>query len=77
MDINCYQTSDPDFQERFRRLCERNLDLDMAADTVVAEILERVRKEGDVALFDYTKRFDGLDLDAIGFCQLLSFLKSD
>ncbi|MCD6429774.1 MAG: histidinol dehydrogenase [Deltaproteobacteria bacterium] len=38
----------------------------MAADTVVAEILERVRKEGDTALFDYTKRFDGLDLAAVG-----------
>ncbi|MEA3332981.1 MAG: histidinol dehydrogenase [Pseudomonadota bacterium] len=66
MNINSYQTSDPDFQERFQRLCERNLDLDMAADSVVAEILERVRKEGDTALFDYTKRFDGLDLAAVG-----------
>ena len=66
MNINCYQTSDPDFQERFQRLCERNLDLDMAADGVVAEILERVRKEGDTALFDYTKRFDGLDLADVG-----------
>ena len=66
MDINCYQTSAPGFQEQFQRLCERNLDLDMAADTVVAEILERVRKEGDAALFDYTKRFDGLDLAAVG-----------
>ena len=66
MNINCYQTSDPDFQERFQRLCERNLDLDMAADSVVAEILERVRKEGDTALFDYTSRFDGLDLAAVG-----------
>ncbi len=65
MEINCYQTSDSDFEKRFQRLCERNLDLDMAADTVVAEILERVRKEGDTALFDYTKRFDGLDLENI------------
>ncbi len=66
MNINCYQTSDPDFQERFQLLCERNLDLDMSADSVVAEILERVRKEGDTALFDYTKRFDGLDLADVG-----------
>ncbi|MCD6292063.1 MAG: histidinol dehydrogenase, partial [Deltaproteobacteria bacterium] len=66
MDINCYRTSDADFEERFKGLCERNLDLDMAADGVVAEILERVRKEGDPALFDYTRRFDGLDLVAVG-----------
>ena len=66
MDINRYTTSDPDFGERFQRLCERNLDLDMAADGVVAEILERVRKEGDTALFDYTRRFDGLDLADVG-----------
>ncbi|MCK5540072.1 MAG: histidinol dehydrogenase [Deltaproteobacteria bacterium] len=38
----------------------------MSADSVVAEILERVRKEGDTALFDYTKRFDGLDLADVG-----------
>ena len=66
MNIKTYAASDPDFQERFQRLCERNLDLDMTADTVVAEILERVRKEGDEALFNYTKRFDGLDLEAVG-----------
>ncbi len=66
MDINCYQTSDSDFGERFQLLCERNLDLDMAADSVVAEILERVRKDGDAALFDYTKRFDSLDLVEVG-----------
>ncbi|MBN2809836.1 MAG: histidinol dehydrogenase [Deltaproteobacteria bacterium] len=38
----------------------------MTADTVVAEILARVRQEGDVALFDYTRRFDGLDLETVG-----------
>ncbi len=30
----------------------------------VAEILENVRKDGDKAIFDYTKRFDGADIDA-------------
>ncbi|MCM1027144.1 MAG: histidinol dehydrogenase [Roseburia sp.] len=30
-------------------------------ESVVSEIIERVRKEGDSALFDYTRKFDGYD----------------
>ena len=30
----------------------------------VLDIIYRVRKEGDAALFDYTKQFDHVDLDA-------------
>ena len=30
----------------------------------VDDIISRVRKEKDAAIFDYTKRFDGADIDA-------------
>ncbi len=35
-------------------------------DTAVAEILQRVRREGDGALFELTARFDGVDLRDVG-----------
>ncbi|MCK5680691.1 histidinol dehydrogenase [bacterium] len=66
MNIKTYSTADSQFTDLFQQLCERNLDLDMSADKVVAEIIERVRKEGDTALFEYTQRFDGLDLATAG-----------
>ena len=54
------------FAEEFARLCERNLELDSSVDQAVAAIVDRVRREGDTALFDYTQRFDGLDLEKLG-----------
>ena len=56
--------SDPDFAARFDALvsARREADADVSRD--VAAILARVRAEGDAALLDYTKRFDGHDLDA-------------
>lgn len=32
---------------------------------IVKEIIERVKKEGDQALYEYTKRFDGVDLQSL------------
>jgi histidinol dehydrogenase len=66
MKIKTYTTSESQFTEQFQQLCVRNLDLDMSADQVVAEIIENVRKTGDTALFDYSQRFDGLDLTKVG-----------
>ncbi len=66
MPILQLKTTDSGFDAIFARLCRRNLGFDSAADKVVAEILTRVGHEGDRALFDYTRRFDGLDLDAAG-----------
>ncbi len=66
MNIKTYATAETHFPELFHKLCQRNLDLDMSADNVVAEIIDRVAQEGDTALFDYTQRFDGLDLETSG-----------
>ncbi len=61
------RTSDPDFDTAFAELVDarREVDADVAAD--VAAILARVRAEGDDALFDLTRHFDGFDLDAEGW----------
>ncbi len=66
MNIKTYTTSDSNFAAQFTKLCARNLDLDMSADRVVAEIIENIRENGDAALFDYTRKFDGLDLNKTG-----------
>ncbi len=66
MNIKTYTTTSSQFTAQFTKLCARNLDLDMSADKVVAEIIENVRKTGDTALFDYTRKFDGLDLNTVG-----------
>ncbi|NPA25200.1 MAG: histidinol dehydrogenase [Deltaproteobacteria bacterium] len=59
-------TSDSGFAVAFADLCARNLELDTGVDRTVAEIVDRVRDEGDEALFEFTRRFDGLDLEKTG-----------
>jgi histidinol dehydrogenase len=54
--------------EKERRLCKlaliagRSVALDAGLMRAVAEIIEDVRQRGDVALIDYTARFDGVHL---------------
>ncbi len=66
MPIRQLDTSDPGFAGAFADLCARNLELDSGVDRTVAEIIGRVRREGDRALFAYTAEFDGLDLEKAG-----------
>jgi histidinol dehydrogenase len=53
----------PDFAARFDALvnARREADADVSRD--VAAIIARVKAEGDAAIADYTRRFDGHDLD--------------
>jgi histidinol dehydrogenase len=59
--------SAPDFAARFASLVAdvRAGNADVAAD--VAAIIARIRAEGDAAIADLTRRFDGIDLDAQGW----------
>lgn len=50
------------FARDFASLVDSKRDVESDVDAVVAEIVERVRREGDSALLEYTRRFDGLDL---------------
>jgi len=58
--VQILRTRDPDFSERWRRLCARGSDEDEAdvRDTA-AGIVADVRLRGDAALLEYTRRFDG------------------
>src|SRR5215471_12748922 len=59
-------THDPGFELRFRGLLEAKRESAADVDVAVAAIIEDVRRRGDAALIDYTRRFDGLDLSARG-----------
>jgi histidinol dehydrogenase len=47
---------------RLARIRERSVAADAALTSVVAEIIEEVRRRGDAALLDFTARFDGVRL---------------
>ncbi len=56
------RTRDPDFSERWRRLCARGSDEDEGeVRDAAARIVADVRARGDEALLEYTRRFDGWD----------------
>lgn len=51
-----------DFTQKFTELVEGDREVDEDVSRVVREIIADVRGRGDVALCDYGKRFDGIDL---------------
>ncbi len=63
-------TADPDFYTRLGELLAWENVSDAAVLATVQEILQRVRREGDAALLDYTRRFDGLAVDEAARLEL-------
>ncbi|HTV45199.1 MAG TPA: histidinol dehydrogenase [Stellaceae bacterium] len=57
-------TRDPDFAAAFDRLVEAKREIAADVDAAVAAIIEDVAHRGDAALLDYTRRFDGIGLEA-------------
>ncbi len=58
--------TDPDFEQSFTAFLATKREVSADVDAVAAEIIARIRAEGDAALIDYTKRFDHLDLTETG-----------
>ncbi|MEZ0278429.1 histidinol dehydrogenase [Methyloceanibacter sp.] len=58
------KTSDADFTERFQALLSVKREQAADVNEAVAAIIARVREEGDAALIDLTRRYDGLDVQA-------------
>ena len=56
-------TADSDFEDRFKALLAMKREQAIDVNDAVAAIIAKVRAEGDAALIELTKRFDGLDLD--------------
>lgn len=52
-------------QSAWKDLCKRNLFAEKKLDESVRQILQKVKKEGDRALFYYTEKFDNLIIDSL------------
>ena len=60
--MKVFKHSDPDFGATLKAVINRaNLDL-VTHDVAVREILKQIKERGDVALLEYTSRFDQYDL---------------
>jgi histidinol dehydrogenase len=58
--------SAPGFEKDFSAFLGRNRDTDENVDRIVADIVADVRARGDVAVVEYTRKFDKVDTDAAG-----------
>jgi histidinol dehydrogenase len=58
-------TRDAGFRGAFERLLERGQALDPKIETAVREIVDDVRRRGDDAVLDYTRRFDRYDVASV------------
>lgn len=56
--------TDKDFPSALSTLLHRDQVDDEAVANIVAEVIERVRQEGDTAVFEYTQQFDGFELNS-------------
>ncbi len=59
-------TGDRAFEDRFAALLAVKRESAADVNAAVADIIARVRAEGDAALIELTRRFDGLDLETAG-----------
>jgi len=63
-------TTSASFDAEFKARLHWSADADAAIETVVADILADVRKRGDEAVLEYTRRFDGLGATAMSELEL-------
>lgn len=68
--IRRWSTRDPDFTAALDALLHFDHSTDDAIELTVAEILSRVRAEGDAAVLEYTRRFDHLDVATMAELEL-------
>jgi len=61
--IRTIKTSQRGFGAALKKIVERNKGNGAGVDETVAAIVRAVREKGDRALFDFTRRFDGVKLD--------------
>ena len=68
--IRRLSTADSGFSATLDALLHFDNSTDDAIERTVAEILNRVRGEGDPAVLDYTRRFDRLDVSSVAELEL-------
>jgi len=70
LNIRRLDSRDPDFTARLERLLAWHDEFDQNVHQTVLEILSRVKREGDAAVLDYTRRFDRLEAASLTELQL-------
>lgn len=68
--IRQLSTAEANFEASLNALLHADVSGDLQIERTVAEILTRVRTEGDVAVLEYTKRFDCLDADSVADLEI-------
>ncbi|HET9764167.1 MAG TPA: histidinol dehydrogenase, partial [Casimicrobiaceae bacterium] len=63
MKIKLIKTSERGFDAALKKIVQRSKGNGAGVDERVASIVRAVREKGDRALFDFTRRFDGVALD--------------
>jgi histidinol dehydrogenase len=58
--LRVFTTTDADFSSQFQYLLSRGEEAEASVESQVRDILRRVQREGDQAVFDLTARFDGV-----------------
>ncbi|HZP09636.1 histidinol dehydrogenase [Methyloceanibacter sp.] len=69
-------SGDRDFEDRFAALLAVKRESAADVNAVVAAIIAKVRAEGDAALIELTRRFDGFDLETAGIRVLPSEIET-
>ena len=70
MDIRRFSTTDSDFDSKLKALLAFETAQDDSIDLVVADILRDVKKRGDDAVLEYTKRFDKLGVNHLSELEI-------
>jgi histidinol dehydrogenase len=68
--IRRLSSADPDFERRLGDLRACEAAQDEGVERAVAEILAAVRRDGDAAVLDSTRRFDGLEAASMAELEL-------
>ena len=59
------RSTETDFPQRFESLLAATAESDPEVDATVREIIAAVRRDGEAAVLEYTRRFDGVTADAL------------
>ncbi|MFD1198435.1 histidinol dehydrogenase [Brucella gallinifaecis] len=64
--VTTLRQSDPDFEQKFAAFLTGKREVSEDVDRAAREIVDHVRRDGDAALIEYSRRFDRIDLTKTG-----------
>ena len=64
--VTTLRQTDPNFEQQFAAFLSGKREVSEDVDRAAREIVERVRRDGDAALIDYSRRFARIDLEKTG-----------